>query len=319
MKFITLNDPLPYRSCVATIGFFDGVHRGHRYLIQQLTQYAALQGEASLLITFRIHPRQVMQSAYQPQMLSTYKEKCDRLVDTGADFCLTLDFTQEMATLSAQRFMAEILKEKLAVNVLLIGYDHRFGHDRSVGFFDYVKYGRELGIEVIQADAFSMSEVNVSSSMVRACLAEVEVELAARCLSRPYELSGRVVHGFHVGHEIGFPTANLQVDDAQKLIPKNGVYAVWAKGVVAGKRCIWMGMLNIGIRPTLENGINRTIEVHLLDYSGDIYGDFLTLVFVKRLRDERKFRNKGELANQLKEDEKKVRMILNKERYSWEV
>lgn len=313
MKFITLTDPLPYQACVATIGFFDGVHRGHRFLIRQLTRYAVGHDLASLLITFRTHPRQVMQAAYQPQLLTTYDEKCEQLTTTGADYCLTLDFTTALAALSARRFMAEILKEKLSVKVLIIGYDHRFGHDRSEGFAEYVEYGRELGMEVVRADAFAMSEVNVSSSMVRACLAEGEVGMAARCLTRPYEITGRVVHGFHVGHELGFPTANIQVEDVQKLIPKNGVYAVWVKGKTGGEGHVWGGMLNIGLRPTMENGENRTIEVHLLDFAGDLYGCRLTLGFVRRLRDERKFRNKGELVHQLREDEATVRMILNKE------
>jgi riboflavin kinase/FMN adenylyltransferase len=313
MKFITLTDPLPYQACVATIGFFDGVHRGHRFLIRQLTRYAVGHDLASLLVTFRTHPRQVMQAAYQPQLLTTYDEKCGQLATTGADYCLTLDFTTALAALSARRFMAEILKEKLSVKVLVIGYDHRFGHDRSEGFAEYVEYGRELGMEVVRADAFAMSEVNVSSSMVRACLAEGEVGMAARCLTRPYEITGRVVHGFHVGHELGFPTANIQVEDAQKLIPKNGVYAVWVKGKTGGEEHVWGGMLNIGLRPTMENGENRTIEVHLLDFAGDLYGCRLTLSFVRRLRDERKFRNKGELVHQLREDEAMVRMILNKE------
>lgn len=313
MKFITLTDPLPYQACVATIGFFDGVHRGHRFLIRQLTRYAVGHDLASLLVTFRTHPRQVMQAAYQPQLLTTYDEKCGQLATTGADYCLTLDFTTALAALSARRFMAEILKEKLSVKVLVIGYDHRFGHDRSEGFAEYVEYGRELGMEVVRADAFAMSEVNVSSSMVRACLAEGEVGIATRCLTRPYEITGRVVHGFHVGHELGFPTANIQVEDSQKLIPKNGVYAVWVKGKIGGEEHVWGGMLNIGLRPTMENGENRTIEVHLLDFAGDLYGCRLTLSFVRRLRDERKFRNKGELVHQLREDEAMVRMILNKE------
>lgn len=313
MKFITLTDPLPYQACVATIGFFDGVHRGHRFLIRQLTRYAVGHDLASLLVTFRTHPRQVMQAAYQPQLLTTYDEKCGQLATTGADYCLTLDFTTALAALSARRFMAEILKEKLSVKVLVIGYDHRFGHDRSEGFAEYVEYGRELGMEVVRADAFAMSEVNVSSSMVRACLVEGEVGIAARCLTRPYEITGRVVHGFHVGHELGFPTANIQVEDSQKLIPKNGVYAVWVKGKIGGEEHVWGGMLNIGLRPTMENGENRTIEVHLLDFAGDLYGCRLTLSFVRRLRDERKFRNKGELVHQLREDEAMVRMILNKE------
>ena len=286
MKFITLTDPLPYQACVATIGFFDGVHRGHRFLIRQLTRYAVGHDLASLLVTFRTHPRQVMQAAYQPQLLTTYDEKCGQLATTGADYCLTLDFTTALAALSARRFMAEILKEKLSVKVLVIGYDHRFGHDRSEGFAEYVEYGRELGMEVVRADAFAMSEVNVSSSMVRACLVEGEVGIAARCLTRPYEITGRVVHGFHVGHELGFPTANIQVEDSQKLIPKNGVYAVWVKGKIGGEEHVWGGMLNIGLRPTMENGENRTIEVHLLDFAGDLYGCRLTLSFVRRLRDE---------------------------------
>ena len=286
---------------------------GHRFLIRQLTRYAVGHDLASLLVTFRTHPRQVMQAAYQPQLLTTYDEKCGQLATTGADYCLTLDFTTALAALSARRFMAEILKEKLSVKVLVIGYDHRFGHDRSEGFAEYVEYGRELGMEVVRADAFAMSEVNVSSSMVRACLAEGEVGIAARCLTRPYEITGRVVHGFHVGHELGFPTANIQVEDSQKLIPKNGVYAVWVKGKIGGEEHVWGGMLNIGLRPTMENGENRTIEVHLLDFAGDLYGCRLTLSFVRRLRDERKFRNKGELVHQLREDEAMVRMILNKE------
>ena len=162
-----------------------------------------------------------MQAAYQPQLLTTYDEKCAQLATTRADCCLTLDFTTALAALSARRFMAEILKEKfICKRFLIIGYDHRFGHDRSEGFAEYVEYGRELGMEVVRADAFAMSEVNVSSSMVRACLAEGEVGMAARCLTRPYEITGRVVHGFHVGHELGFPTANIQVEDVQKLIPK---------------------------------------------------------------------------------------------------
>ena len=235
------------------------------------------------------------------------------MATTRADCCLTLDFTTALAALSARRFMAEILKEKLSVKVLIIGSDHRFGHDRSEGFAEYVEYGRELGMEVVRADAFAMSEVNVSSSMVRACLAEGEVGMAARCLTRPYEITGRVVHGFHVGHELGFPTANIQVEDVQKLIPKNGVYAVWVKEKTGGEEHVWGGMLNIGLRPTMENGENRTIEVHLLDFAGDLYGCRLTLSFVRRLRDERKFRNKGELVHQLREDEAMVRMILNKE------
>ena len=205
--------------------------------------------------------------------------------------------------------MAEVLRDRLGVKVLVIGYDHRFGHDRSEGFDDYVAYGRELGIEVVRAEAFSMGDVQVSSSMVRACLAEGEVGMAARCLGRSYELTGRVVHGFRVGHELGFPTANLEVEDAQKLVPKNGVYTVRVTAAGDGPVQAWNGMLNIGCRPTLGEGNAPTVEVFLLDFEGDLYGSVLTLAFVRRLRDEKKFRNKGELAHQLREDEERVRLL----------
>ncbi|MCD8318732.1 MAG: FAD synthetase family protein, partial [Paraprevotella sp.] len=199
MKFVTLSDAECHlKPSVATIGFFDGVHCGHRFLIQQVERYAVQFGLASLLVTFRAHPRQVMHSSYQPQLLSTYEEKCALLAGTGADYCLTLDFTPELAALSARRFMADILRDKFSVKALVIGYNHRFGHDRSESFFDYVAYGKEIGMDVILAQAYSVGEVHVSSSMVRACLAEGEVSMAAKCLGRPYALSGQVVEGFHV-------------------------------------------------------------------------------------------------------------------------
>lgn len=308
MRFLTLSDGMPAVACAATIGFFDGVHRGHQYLIRQVVQCAASRGQASLLVTFRRHPRQVMHADYQPQLLSTFEEKCALLAATGADYCATLDFTMELAALSARQFMADILRDKFGVRTLVIGYDHRFGHDRVAGFADYVEYGRELGMEVVRAEPFSMGGVNVSSSVVRACLCDGEVAMAARCLGRPYALSGTVVEGFHEGHGLGYPTANLQPEDPCKLVPKGGVYAVKVR--LQGRQAAFAGMLNIGTRPTLDNGDNRSIEVYLLDFSGDLYGCRLTLDFICRLRDEKKFRNKGELANQLRADEAAVRNLM---------
>lgn len=308
MRFLTLSDGMPAVASAATIGFFDGVHRGHQYLIRQVVQCAASRGQASLLVTFRRHPRQVMHADYQPQLLSTFEEKCALLAATGADYCATLDFTMDLAAMSARQFMADILRDKFGVRTLVIGYDHRFGHDRVAGFADYVEYGRELGMEVVRAEPFSMGGVNVSSSVVRACLCDGEVAMAARCLGRPYALSGTVVEGFHEGHGLGYPTANLQPEDPCKLVPKGGVYAVKVR--LQGRQAAFAGMLNIGTRPTLDNGDNRSIEVYLLDFSGDLYGCRLTLDFICRLRDEKKFRNKGELANQLRADEAAVRNLM---------
>lgn len=310
MKFITLTDGPLSTPCAATIGFFDGVHVGHRFLIGQVRRHASERGLASLLVTFRTHPRQAMQSSYRPALLSTYKEKCELLASTGADYCLTLDFTPELAQLSAREFMEQILKRILSVQILIVGYDHHFGHGKTDGFPQYVQYGRETGIEVIQAEAFPLNGINVSSSVVRALLSEGEVGMAARCLSRPYTLTGQVVNGFHIGHELGFPTANIQPEDRQKLIPKNGVYAVRVTDESHAGKKAWAGMLNIGTRPTIDNGEEQSIEVHLLDFDGDLYGRTLTLEFIRRLRDEKKFRNKGELVNRLRADEQEVRNIL---------
>lgn len=314
MKFITLTDGAPSTPCVATIGFFDGVHLGHRFLIEQVKRHAAERGMASLLLTFRTHPRQVMQSDYRPALLSSYEEKCALLASTGADYCLTMDFSPELAAMPARTFMESVLKRALSVQVLVIGYDHHFGHGKTDGFPQYVTYGKEIGMEVIQADAYPLNGINVSSSVIRTCLSEGEVGMAAQCMQHPYTLTGRVVNGFRVGHELGFPTANIQPDEPLKLIPKNGVYAVRVKDEGAPGKTPFPGMLNIGTRPTLDNGESRSIEVHLLDFDGDLYDRTLTVEFVRRLRDEKKFRNRGELINRLKADEQEVRSILNDKR-----
>ena len=310
MKFITLTDGTPFPPCVATIGFFDGVHLGHRYLIEQVKREATLRDLASLLITFRTHPRQVMQSSYRPSLLSTYEEKCELLSSTHADYCLTLDFTPELSQLSARNFMTSVLKRTINVEALIIGYDHRFGHGKTDGFPQYVEYGRELGMDVVQARALPLKGINVSSSVVRAFLSEGEVSMAAQCLSRPYSLTGQVVNGFRIGHEIGFPTANIYPNNTLKLIPSNGVYAVWVKDANAPEKAPFAGMLNIGTRPTIGNGEEQSIEVHLLDFNGDLYGKNLTVEFISRLRDEKKFRNKGELIKHLQKDEQAVRQLL---------
>lgn len=302
MNFITSSEDKPFAiPNVATIGFFDGVHRGHRFLIEQVRQYAHSQGMPSLLITFRTHPRQVMQADYQPKLLSTLTEKKELLADTGADYCAILEFTSRMSHLSAREFMSEVLKDRLNVKMLVIGYDHRFGHGRTGGFSEYVEYGKELGIEVRRAEPLTLSEIPVSSSVTRAFLSEGEVEMAARCLMRPYALNGIVTSGFQIGRELGFPTANLQIEDMQKLIPKGGVYAVRVTDALTPSK-VYAGMLNVGVRPTVGNGADLSVEVHILHFEGDLYGHQLTVEFMHRLRDEKKFRNKGELVNQLRAD-----------------
>lgn len=300
--------------CVATIGFFDGVHSGHRYLIQQVKEIAAVKGLRSAIVTFPIHPRKVMAAEYRPELLTTPDEKIGILSEMGIDYCLMLDFTPEISRLTAQEFMSQLLKERYQVECLVIGYDHRFGHNRSEGFEDYVRYGKEIGIEVIQAHAFTNKiqiginmNVPVSSSLIRKLLHEGEVEVAARCLGYEYFLDGTVVGGYQVGRKIGFPTANLSVDDPDKLVPADGVYAVWV--TFDGKT--YMGMLNIGIRPTIANGPERTIEVNILHFHSDIYDKFIRLTFVKRTRPELKYSNIDDLIVQLHKDAEEIEEILS--------
>lgn len=300
MKTIFLNRQVERPvSCVATIGFFDGVHLGHRYIISKVVEYARREGLASMVVTFERHPRQVLHSDWCPQLLSTLDEKVEQLSQTGIDFLVVLQFDESMASLSAHDFMHDILWQRLGVKVLVTGYDNRFGHNRTEGFDDYVRYGREMGMAVVQGDPIEVSSIRVSSSKVRRLLAEGLVEQAAECLGRPYMLSGRVVCGEHIGREMGFPTANLQLADDGKLIPASGVYAVKVK--LEGSAELYHGMMNIGSRPTF-GGQHQTLETHIFHFGGDIYGQQMTVLFVSRLRSEKRFDSREALMLQLESD-----------------
>lgn len=291
---------------VATIGFFDGVHRGHRFLLGQVCRAAAARGLAASVITFPVHPRKVMQPGFQPELLTTRDEKVALLADTAVDYCIMLDFTPDLARLSAKQFMA-ILKRDYRVEALVIGYDHRFGHNRSEGFDDYVRYGRELGVEVIPAQAYSAGTMTVSSSAVRSLLREGDVVGAATCLGYPFFLNGTVVNGHRIGRKIGFPTANLRVGDAEKLVPADGVYAVHV--FLGGQQ--YAGMLSIGRRPTVNNGSDRSIEVHIFHFDADVYNQPMRLSFVRRTRPELKFDSLEALVAQLHKDAEEIMAILS--------
>ena len=285
---------------IATIGFFDGVHIGHCHLINMLKKVARERGVESCVITFDRHPRQVVQPEWCPEMLTTLDEKTQLLEATGIDRCEVLHFDREMANQSAHDFMLHTLKEKLGVSILVTGYDNRFGHNRSEGFEDYVRYGKEIGIEVIKGEELTDGSNNVSSSSIRRMLKEGRIEDATRCLGREYQLTGTVVGGEHIGRTIGFPTANIRPDDSSKLIPANGVYAVdvWSQ---AGDINRERAMLNIGTRPTF-NGTATTIEVHIPHFAGNLYGSTLRIAFLRKIREERKFDSPEALVEQLNKD-----------------
>lgn len=287
---------------IATIGFFDGVHRGHRFLLRQLCDEARQRQLSSMVVTFDRHPRQVLRSDFQPQMLGTLEEKLALLAQTGVDHCVVLPFREQLASLSAQTFMQRVLKEQLGVKALMIGYDNRFGHKRQEGFDDYVQFGKEMGMDVLPSKPLYVGGIGVSSSVVRSFLLEGEVGMAAHCLGYPYTLAGEVVKGFHVGTGMGFPTANLQPKPADKVIPAPGVYAV----MVTADGRQWQGMMNIGNRPTFE-GTALSLETHIFDFEGNLYGEQLAVSFISRLRSERKFRSASELTAQLMEDAREAK------------
>ena len=290
MNTIHYNDIVQLPPCVATIGFFDGVHRGHQFLIHHLVETARKDGLQSTVITFDAHPRKVLQADYQPEMLSTLDSKLLLLSKTEVDNAVVLHFDKVMAAMSAREFMQQVLHDHLNVRKLFIGYDHRFGHNREETFEDYVRYGKEMGIEVIRNEAFQIDGINISSSVIRSFLKEGEVEMAARCL--------------------GFPTANLDISHFGQLIPAPGVYAVRVRleNTVVWKR----GMMNVGNRPTF-NGRQLTLETHIFNFDGDIYDQLLLVGFMKRIRGERKFDGPEELAAQLKVDEQTVLDLFEKE------
>ena len=306
--FFTLNDDL--RPCVATIGFFDGVHRGHQFLIANVREEARKAGLPSLVITFDRHPRQVLSQDYQPRLLTTLDRKLQLLSLTGVDNVAVLHFTKEMAALSARDFMQQILHDKLNVRELIIGYDNRFGHNRAEGFDDYVGYGKEIGIQVRQATPFAVGDIKVSSSLTRSFLEGGEVEMAMRCLGRPYELSGMVVKGFQQGRKLGFPTANLDTGNSGLLIPKGGVYAV--KASINNHQRLLPAMMDIGTRPTY-GGTRLSLEVNIFNFHGSLYGKRLTVQFFKRIRDDRKFESIEDLAAQLQKDKESVTRFFKSE------
>lgn len=290
----------------ATIGFFDGVHRGHQFMIDSLTTMAHAQGRQSLVITFDRHPRQVVNADYVPQLITTTDEKLQLLHATAADRIEMLHFDAQMAQLSAYEFMRQVLHEKYGVAMLLTGYDNRFGHNRAEGFADYVRYGEEMGMEVRQNTPIDIDGLRVSSSLIRRLIVEGNITEANNCMGHPYSITGCVAHGFQEGRRIGFPTANIVPESAEKLVPGNGVYATRVS-VEGGE---WMpAMLNIGRNPTFQRQ-QTTIEAHIIGFEGDIYGRKVRVEFGRKLRDEQRFESVEALQKQLEADKKEVLMVL---------
>ena len=299
---------------VATIGMFDGVHLGHQFVLRQVVDQAHKLGLQPLCITFDHSPR-------QEQVLTPLDEKVRLIRQMGIDHVEVLAFTEELKALTARQFMEQVLRDQMNVRVLLTGYDNRFGHNREEGFDDYVRYGQELGIEVVSLPPAPGLTPNpspkgegdvVSSSYIRQLLSEGQVKEATQCLGHPYSISGHVAHGEHIGTELGFPTANLVPSSLQQLIPAPGAYAVRVTLLTPSPSLLPLsGMMNIGTRPTFD-GHMQTLEVHIFNFHEDLYGQPLSVEFVDKLREERRFDSMEALKEQLKQDAIQAEQVLGR-------
>ena len=295
---------------VVTVGTFDGLHLGHQVILQQLFDTAQKIEAKSLLLTFFPHPRMVLQSDCMPiKLLQTIDERAEILAKTDLDYLLIEPFTKAIANLTDREFVRDILVEKLRVKNLILGYDHRFGKDRTGDFEVLTKYAKEFDFELTQIDAVKQKKIAVSSTKIRKLLISGAVNQANKYLGKFFTLKGKVVRGDRMGNKIGFPTANLQVN-AEKIIPKNGVYVVsFLHGVK-----LFYGIMNIGFCPTLQKE-KQTVEAHFFDFEGNLYGKNITVSVIDFLRDEQKFDGLLPLHKQLQKDKenalKKIAVFKN--------
>ena len=298
MEIFTDIDSLGNTPSAVTVGSFDGVHRGHVAMITEARELAASRGLPLTVVTFARHPRLLFSGSDAPFLLTSTDDKLSLLERAGVERCLLLPFDNAMASLTAEEFMHDILLQRLGVRMLAVGYDHHFGRPQTgEGISQYVEYGREMGVEVVQLHPYTPDGQKISSSRVRGELAAGDVEAAARMLGRNYSLQGRVVHGEALGRRLGFPTANISLLEPLQLLPLDGVYECTIKVRLQSYR----GVMNVGCKPTV-NGRSRTIEVFIIGFDGDIYGEPVVVEFVRRLRGERRFAGLDDLRAQIESD-----------------
>lgn len=294
----SLSDFPELSQAVVTSGTFDGVHLGHQKILQRLIQITKDVNGQSVVITYWPHPRLVLQPDIQNlHLLSTVEERIEELSAFSIDYLLIIPFTREFANLNSEQFISEILITTIHTKKLVIGYDHRFGRNRT-GSFEYLRqHAPELGFEVEEIPRQDIEHVAVSSTKIRAALENGEIKNANAYLGRCYSLTGKVVYGKQLGRTLGYPTANLSISDPHKLIPSLGIYVVQVKV----KNQLFGGMLSIGTNPTV-GGTTRTVEVNIFNFSGNLYDQEITLLFLERIREEEKFNNLEELIAQMHQD-----------------
>jgi len=293
---------------ILTIGTFDGVHIGHQKIIERLNQSKTRELDSSVILTFFPHPRKIVMNGYEVKMLNTMEEKVQLLDKYGLDHLVIEPFTKDFSQLSALDFTRNVLVDQLCIKKLIIGYDHHFGKNRE-GDFDQLKaFGELYDFEVEEITAQEIENVSVSSTKIRKAIEAGDIEKANAYLGYHYLLSGKIVKGEGLGRKINFPTINLHIKEAYKLIPKNGVYII----KLHRNNQILFGIMNIGLRPTVS-GVGQTIEVHILDFNEDLYGANIQLEVLKRLRDEQKFDSIENLTEQIKKDENSAREWIAKQ------
>ncbi|PKQ63728.1 riboflavin biosynthesis protein RibF [Labilibaculum manganireducens] len=293
---------------VVTIGTFDGVHLGHRKVIRRLQELAQKVNGETVIFTFYPHPRLVLNTEDNGlRLINTLEEKKVLLEVAGIDHLVVYPFTKEFSKLTYIEFVEKILVKQLGMKYLVVGYDHRFGHNREGKYEDLKVFADQLNFKIERQDVLNMDAINVSSTKIRNAIADGDIQMANKYLGYRFFIKGDVVNGKKLGHTIGFPTANIDPQESYKLVPKDGVYAV--KVDVDDKR--YLGMLNIGVRPTVNNQLdNRSIEVHILDFNQDIYFKNITIHFYQRIRNEQFFASLDELKAQLAKDKLEVISLL---------
>ncbi|GGG35000.1 bifunctional riboflavin kinase/FAD synthetase [Bizionia arctica] len=283
---------------VVTIGTFDGVHIGHQKIIERLVQTAKKSQLKSVVLTFFPHPRMVLQKDANIKLINTIDERSLILEQLGLDVLVIKKFTKEFSRLTAEEFVAEVLVKQLRIKKIIIGYDHHFGRNRSANIDDLKAFGKIYDFEVEEISAQDINEVSVSSTKIRNALVAGDIKIATKYLGSPFMLSGVVVKGKGLGNTIGFPTANLHVEESYKLIPKQGVYIV--KTTIDNE--IVYGMMNIGFNPTINSNNEQSIEIHFFNFNQSIYNKLLVVELLDRFRDEQKFDSVEALKIQLQKD-----------------
>ena len=296
--FHSINEFHSDKKTIVTLGTFDGVHLGHAAILKKLTQNTQNGTFESTVLTFFPHPRMVLQGKSDLKLLNTINEKIELLEKIGIDNLIIHPFDEKFAELNAEAFVSTILVDQLRVQKIIIGYDHRFGKNRTANIDDLINFGNQYGFEVEQISAQEIDEISISSTKIRTALEEGDIQLANEYLGYRYFLSGTVVKGKQLGRTIGFPTANISLEEDYKLVPQNGVYVIRVE--IDGKTIY--GMMNIGFNPTVQ-GKKKTIEVHLFDFDSDIYNLKIQVSILQRIRSEKKFESVEVLKEQLKKDE----------------